>query len=109
MKNNKIISFLPLIILLGFWTVGTFIVGQNTEVNKATAQQETPTVYDYSKCQYPFRSTNANGICDNSDPCDPANAVKGGSGDCVDPAPTPAPVVTPAPVQTNNSFKGACK
>lgn len=35
-----------------------------------------------SECQYPLRTTNPPGACDNSDPCDPADAAKGGSGDC---------------------------
>ena len=38
--------------------------------------------FDYSNCQYPTRSTNPIDGCDNSDPCDPASAAKGGSGDC---------------------------
>lgn len=38
--------------------------------------------FDHANCQYPFRTTNPANGCDNSDPCDPASAVKGGSGDC---------------------------
>lgn len=41
--------------------------------------------FDYSGCQYPTRTANHDGLCDNSDPCDPAQ-VKGGSGGCL---PTP--------------------
>lgn len=41
-----------------------------------------PLINDHSYCQYPDRTTNPPGGCDNTDPCDPAN-VKGGSGDCL--------------------------
>jgi hypothetical protein len=40
--------------------------------------------FDHSQCQYPDRTTNPVDGCDNSDPCDPQSAAKGGSGDCVD-------------------------
>jgi hypothetical protein len=33
-------------------------------------------------CQYPSRTTNPPGGCDNSDPCDPQDAAHGGSGAC---------------------------
>ena len=33
-------------------------------------------------CLYPDRTTNTETVCDNSDPCDPQSAVKGGSGEC---------------------------
>src|SRR5688572_5154995 len=42
--------------------------------------------FDHSLCQYPSRTTNPPDGCDNSDPCDPASAAKGGSGEC---APVP--------------------
>lgn len=44
------------------------------------------------ECQYPLRTTNPEGGCDNSDPCDPQSAAKGGSGECndrVEPIPIP--------------------
>lgn len=50
------------------------------------AHQVTPQAASASQaqgsCQYPGRSTNPKGGCDNTDPCDPASAAKGGSGDC---------------------------
>lgn len=59
------------------------------------------------KCQYPARTTNPPGGCDNSDPCDPMDAVKGGSGECKDveqtnndnqaPSSTPPAVNDPQP------------
>lgn len=48
--------------------------------------------FDHSHCQYPTRTTNPPDGCDNSDPCDPLSAVKGGSGEC-------APVQAPAEAQ----------
>lgn len=38
--------------------------------------------FSHENCQYPTRSTNPPNGCDNSDPCDPSDAAKGGSGDC---------------------------
>lgn len=72
--------------------------------------------FDRSMCQYPDRSTNPAGSCDNSDPCDVEDAVKGGSGSCKDQGDLPDPdrgsydadgnyydyqgnLVTPAPVE----------
>lgn len=49
-------------------------------------------------CQYPTRTTNPEGGCDNSDPCDPQSAAKGGSGECADyiePVETPTLAKTP--------------
>lgn len=40
--------------------------------------------FDHMQCQYPYRSTNPPNGCDNSDPCDPLDAIKGGSGECDD-------------------------
>ena len=48
------------------------------------AAAEKQPAFDHSGCQYPDRSTNPPNGCDNSDPCDPANAAKGGSGMCSD-------------------------
>lgn len=47
-------------------------------------------------CQYPERSTNTATVCDNSDPCDPADAAKGGSGTCKQ-----LPVSQPEPTSQN--------
>lgn len=38
--------------------------------------------FDHEQCQYPSRTTNPPDGCDNSDPCDTLDAVKGGSGEC---------------------------
>lgn len=67
--------------------------------------QEAP--FDHSQCQYPERSTNPPNGCDNSDPCDPQDAVKGGSGECSgdnvdinETEPAKKPTITPvAPVE----------
>lgn len=93
--RTKVLAFLPAVILLGFWTAGTFIAGQQVPAPAVSAQ-----TFDHSQCQYPDRTTNPVDGCDNSDPCDPAN-VKGGSGDC---APTPVQeptqtITTPEPVK----------
>lgn len=55
---------------------------------RANAQE----AFDHSQCQYPLRTTNPANGCDNSDPCDPQDAVKGGSGECKDPEPVKQPV-----------------
>ena len=47
--------------------------------------------FDHSQCQYPLRTTNPANGCDNSDPCDPQDAVKGGSGECKAPEPVQQP------------------
>lgn len=39
-------------------------------------------MFDHGKCQYPSRTTNPSDGCDNTDPCDPQDAAKGGSGEC---------------------------
>lgn len=59
--------------------------------------------FDHSLCQYPTRTTNPPGGCDNSDPANPFCSIKNGE-DCDPPAKevqTPAPVknVEPAPSQ----------
>lgn len=52
-----------------------------------------PLLFDHSQCQYPTRTTNPPDGCDNSDPCDPISAAKGGSGECA--TPIAEPVETP--------------
>lgn len=103
--KTKVLAFLPAVILLAFWTAGSFIAGQQTPAPAAQAQS-----FDHSNCQYPDRTTNPPNGCDNSDPCDPAN-VKGGSGDCVavpeDKAPVSSPSLEPAPA-TSKGTAGSC-
>lgn len=99
MVNGRALSAAGIVIVavLGFLVFMTY----QTIEDRAAAQP----AFDYSQCQYPDRTTNPPGGCDNSDPCDPAN-VKGGSGDCVDvavpkvneTAPTVDVEPTPAPV-----------
>lgn len=50
-------------------------------LSQAAAQQPAGK-FDHQVCQYPTRTTNPPNACDNSDPCDPAGAAKGGSGEC---------------------------
>lgn len=103
-RMNKVLAFLPAVILLAFWTAGSFIAGQQTPAPAVQAQS-----FDHSQCQYPDRTTNPPNGCDNSDPCDPSN-VKGGSGDCVEAPQEPVAeqpaVVAPAPSTTG---KGSCQ
>lgn len=55
-------------------------------------------------CQYPHRTTNSEGGCDNSDPCDPQSAVKGGSGECADYIEPPqTPTLSEIPASHNNN------
>lgn len=58
----------------------TTVLPAQSRPQPAAAQQAAP--FDHSQCQYPDRTTNPADGCDNSDPCDPASAAKGGSGDC---------------------------
>lgn len=70
---NKFERFLiPIAILLAI--IGLFIV--------FTPKGNTAPSNVAETCQYPARSTNPPGGCDNSDPCDPLDAAKGGSGEC---------------------------
>ena len=104
-RMNKVLAFLPAVILLAFWTLGTFMIGQQTPAPAAQAQ-----TFSHDQCQYPDRTTNPPNGCDNSDPCDPSN-VKGGSGDCVAVPVEPTPVVSeplePAPA-TGKGTAGSC-
>ena len=54
--------------------------------------------FDHSQCQYPDRTTNPPNGCDNTDPCDPADAAKGGSGACT---PAQASITPDLPVKPN--------
>lgn len=71
--------------------------------------------FDHSQCQYPMRSTNPANGCDNSTPCDPQDAAKGGSGACRDemvtrPVPKSSQPTTPETPQSpiNNPPKPGC-
>jgi len=66
-------TFLTIGLVTGFMLLGGAVAGQKDE-----------TVFNHSGCQYPFRTTNPIDGCDNTDPCDPLSAAKGGSGDCAD-------------------------
>lgn len=66
MNKKTLVAFLPAIVLLAFWTAGTFIVGQQVPAPAAHAA-----TFDHSGCQYPDRWTNPVDGCDNSDPAVP--------------------------------------
>ena len=78
MKKSKLIlaTLTATIAIVGICTA----LPPETRTQPANASQAT--VLDHSQCQYPDRTTNSAGGCDNSDPCDPQDAVKGGSGEC---------------------------
>lgn len=69
-NKKTLTAFLPAIILLAFWTAGTFVVGQQVPAPKAAA------AFDHSNCQYPDRWSNPADGCDNSDPAVP-ECIKG--------------------------------
>lgn len=82
-----------------------------TQLGDASASTE----FDHSQCQYPDRTTNPPNGCDNSDPCDPQSAVKGGSGECSDvkepvvQPTTPVTAETSAPQNTSKPAPGCYK
>lgn len=82
-----------------------FLIALMFTLSATAAPIDEPTPFDHSTCQYPDRTTNPPNGCDNSDPCDPANAAKGGSGECSKPEtnekPTPKPVIEPKKVPVN--------
>lgn len=94
-------------LILATLTLATAIVGisaalpPQTRTQPASASQTA--VFDHSQCQYPHRTTNPVDGCDNSDPCDPQDAAKGGSGECkaVYSAPAVQEPVAPAPPKPN--------
>lgn len=51
-------------------------------VKNNTAGNESIQYNEQNNCQYSYRANNPEGGCNNIDPCDPQNAVKGGTGDC---------------------------
>lgn len=65
------------------------LVGSN-----AVGQQQTPS--QVPSCQYPTRPLNADGTCDNSDPCDPSR-IKIDNGKCQLPEPV---LASPTPPTT---------
>lgn len=100
-------SMKALKIIIASLVLAIAIVGVSVALPPETRTQSAIAAFDHSTCQYPDRTTNPANGCDNSDPCDPSDAVKGGSGDCtptytqptVQP-PTPEPqTVTPAQPQ----------
>ena len=82
MKKPTITHYYPLILLilfiLAFFIWSCFLIVDTSKIVTAEGSQN-------SECQYPLRSTNPPGGCDNFDPCDPMNAAKGGSGECLTP------------------------
>lgn len=81
MKKPIITHNYPLIALivvaLAIFIFACFMILPQSKIDAVEGSQK-------SECQYPLRSTNPPDGCDNSDPCDPANAVKGGSGECTE-------------------------
>lgn len=94
--NNVIVPALVIIVAVAafLWLAITMLGADPTAYGATDPAQERP--FDHSGCQYPFRTTNTPDGCDNSDPCDPSNAAKGGSGECGDVIPTIVPSVAPA-------------
>jgi hypothetical protein len=88
-------------IIVGLIAAAVLPVQNRTQ--PASAAQDAP--FDHSLCQYPERTTNLPDGCDNSDPCDPASAAKGGSGDC-SPAAVEPVTTTPA---TTKPTSNACE
>lgn len=68
-------------IIIGFTASAIHTALSEAAFNKRLEQHFPPRAA-HSNCQYPLRTTNPAGGCDNSDPCDASNAAKGGSGDC---------------------------
>jgi hypothetical protein len=83
MNKKTLVAFLPAIVLLAFWTAGTFVVGQQVPAPKAAAA-----TFDHSNCQYPDRWTNPAEGCDNSDPavpeCIKSFSTEAGEKACID-------------------------
>ena len=71
-KKNYLWQWVLLVLFVLFML---FVIFSDTSANKGYNP-------GFKKCQYPTRITNTEDTCDNTDPCDPADAVKGGSGEC---------------------------
>lgn len=84
----------PLIILI---IAALIVFGWFVVFALRTSRIDAAAEFDHSHCQYPERTTNPPNGCDNTDPCDPANAAKGGSGDCSD-KPQEVPVSHNTPI-----------
>lgn len=93
-KKYKYEIAIALVILMGI--VATWVL----TANAAPVRYEDK-VFDHSQCQYPERTTNPPNGCDNTDPANPACAVKGLPEDCTEgleqPKPTPKPKPKPQP------------
>lgn len=93
MKLTKHILTISGILIVAFGV--NIVLPAESRPQPAGASQSAP--FDHSQCQYPTRTTNPPDGCDNSDPCDPASAAKGGSGEC---APVTSPQTNTNPVTT---------
>jgi len=58
----------------------SIVMAQDSQYKRDTVVKSL--LFQQAECQYPNRSTNPINGCDNSDPCDPENAAKGGTGEC---------------------------
>lgn len=74
--NYPLLIFLVIMLVIFIWFC-SFVI-ETAKIEAVEGSQK-------SECQYPLRTTNPPDGCDNSDPCDPANVAKGGSGDCITP------------------------
>lgn len=87
------------VLFLLFLIIGTYI--SVTQRKSSVKAQE----LSQSMCQY--ANDDPSDGCDNSDPCDPANRVKGGDGRCLDKAiQEPTPVIEQPAV--NNVTECSC-
>lgn len=88
---NKFDRFLiPVAILLGI--IGLILV--------LTPKANTAPLNVAETCQYPDRTTNPPGGCDNTNPCDPLDAAKGGSGECKPEPVAEIPVTPKKPIKS---------
>ncbi|UOF78708.1 hypothetical protein [Caudoviricetes sp.] len=81
MNNNKPDRFDFLLFLLWIIFLATFIFVTYKSINNR-ANADTPEPQFINTCQY--AGDDPVDGCDNGDPCDPANRVKGGDGRCLD-------------------------
>jgi len=100
---NKHPNMPPAIVVLTFFVGVAMIFGYSISRADSEPQTAAPAI----QCQYPNRSTNPPGGCDNSDPCDPASAAKGGSGECADAPKDTTP--SAQPIQTSEAVQEANK
>lgn len=70
------------VVLLGALYAASYMMGSgaaNAAIKEIGEKTDDGTIH----CQYPYRTTNPPGGCDNSDPCDPTRAGKSGDGECL--------------------------